>query len=744
MITLYDYQQMALSLIINAFLTRTSALAVMATGLGKTVVSAFWAKEELKKKRKGLFLCHDTGILEQAMKEFKKVLGEKYSLSSFFGNSKDWRADEADMVFASFQTYGNWKHAFFEDEFDFMIVDESHHGQAPTFKDVILYFKPKKLLGITATPDRMDLKDIREIFGEEVVNYTLEEAIANGWLTQVEYHILNDNLSHWKLKKIVRDVLEKGERVSIKQINESIFIKKRDEEIAKMIQEYTGSSKKAIIFCEKIEHADNFQKYLPDSATYHSKVAGGAKENRKRLDAFREGSLQHILAVDKFNEGIDVPDAEVIVFLRCTDSETIFYQQLGRGLRKIFGKKKVIVMDFVANCERLALVKEMAERVKTFAGNHFMLSKEMLHVSGATFDFVFSDEQVDIVNLIKRINEPFYETWREASRAAIKLEVKSVADYKNKYKADPRLPSDPYSIYDNFPGWRKFLGGEDPYPDWREASVAALKLGIKSQNDYRKKAKDDPALPSTPDRFYKNFPGWGKFLDKFYETWQEASKAAIGIGIRNSKEYKKKYKTDFKLPSEPKSFYGSDFPGWDKFLDTSSYSTWKEASKVVIDLGVKDRRDYRKRYKIDRKLPAVPEIFYKADFPGWVKFLGRTRRIEKNFYASWEEAGRAAKKLGIKTELDYGKKHKKDPRLPATPSKFYKNFPDWYVFLGKEKKNFYPTWQEASKAAIALGIKSITQYRDKGQYKKDTRLPIDPRSVYPDFPGWDKFLGKEE
>jgi superfamily II DNA or RNA helicase len=130
MITLFDYQKIALDLIVNAFKTRAMALAVMATGLGKTIVAAFWANRELKKKRKGLFLCHENGILDQAMVEFRKVIDDRYSLKPFYGDKKDWRADEADMVFASFQTYAIWKDAFLEHGFDFIIVDESHHGQA--------------------------------------------------------------------------------------------------------------------------------------------------------------------------------------------------------------------------------------------------------------------------------------------------------------------------------------------------------------------------------------------------------------------------------------------------------------------------------------------------------------------------------------------------------------------------------------------------------------------------------------
>ena len=402
MIELYpEYQVPAFKKLVKHFAKNVVGLMVMATGLGKTIVAAFWAKREYKKGQKGLFLCHDTGILDQAMDEFQKVFGRKeVSLKTFFGSDKDWDADKGDIVFATFQTLRE-SNPFFEDEFDFIIVDESHHGQAPTYKEVIEYFNPKTLLGITATPNREDEKDIREIFGDEVVSVPLEEGIANGWLSQVEYHILNDNLSHWKLKKIVKKVLDEGKRVSRKQLNETIFVKARDEVTAQTIQEYAIGNKKAIIFCENIPHAENFQKFLPNAQVYHSENT--KKHNRKVLQDFREGNIQYILTVNKMNEGIDIPDAEIIVFLRCTDSKTIFLQQLGRGLRKLLNKEKVVILDFVANCDRVAMIKKFSEEIRKRAGNNFELTKDILHVTGKTFDFIFNDEQIDILEVIKKI-----------------------------------------------------------------------------------------------------------------------------------------------------------------------------------------------------------------------------------------------------------------------------------------------------------------------------------------------------
>ena len=629
MIVLYDYQEQA----IERLEGKSLALLVMATGLGKTIVVAtLIKKQEIKMRHRVLILCHNNDILRQDLGEFRKVLGPKPSLRTFFGEEKDWDADKADVLFASFQTFRTHKGVFFENEFDFVVVDEGHHSQAVTFKKVIKYFRPKKMLGITATPERGDERDIREIFGSEVIEYPLEEGIAKGWLTPVEYHIITDNLNTSALKRLVRETVGEKRRVSIKQLNETIFVRARDEAVSEIIQGF-AKGKKAIIFCESIAHADNFQRFLPNSKAFHTKSG----KNKEVLQSFREGKIQYILAVNKLNEGVDIPDTEIVVFLRCTDSKTIFLQQLGRGLRKIPGKEKVTVLDFVANCERLVAVKEMVEKIKKITGENGDLYKDPLHVLGDTFDFLFTDEQLDILNLIRRINEPFYPTWQEASEAAIKLKVKKQTDYYKRYKVNPKLPSQPNRIYKDFPGWKVFLGGEKKsfYSTWQEASEAAIRLLAKTKEDYMDKYRIDSKLSSNPNRIYKDFPGWGIFLKKntfirqnkelAYLTWQEASKAAVKIGISNSKQYQKNYKIDPRLVFAPNLFY-KDFPGWAVFFGRYKkepiYLTWQEASKAAIELKIKSILDYRKKYKADLKLRADPNRVYK-DFPGFDIFLGK-------------------------------------------------------------------------------------------------------------------------
>jgi len=436
-IEMFDYQKKAHAKIWKAFVRKKRVLAVMATGLGKTILAAFCVLTLFKKKvkngqrRRILFLCHDNGILEQAVTEFRKVLGEKYSLGIFHGQEKVY--DEVDILFASFQTLGGnknrdgWKEAFLEDEFDFIIVDESHHSHAGTYKPVIYYFKPRYLLGITATPDRMDKKNIREIFGKEIVNYPLEKAIARGWLTPIEYRIITDNLNTPALQKLARQVLSGDKRVSIKQLNETIFVKVRDEEIAKRIMEH---GKKTLIFCESILHTENFQPFIPGSEICHSKRS--YRENQEVLQKLRDGEIQCVLSVNKFNEGIDIPDVELVVFLRCTDSETVFWQQLGRGLRKIPGKEKVTILDFVANCDRVAMIKDLTKGVEDGSEEDF--EKDPLHLSGKTFKFVFSEEFREIADIINKIK--------------MKRRISDIPELAAEYMAPPKneLPAEEVTV----------------------------------------------------------------------------------------------------------------------------------------------------------------------------------------------------------------------------------------------------------------------------------------------------------
>jgi len=401
MINLRRYQQEALSKIVHKLVS----LVVMASGLGKTIVAAFWAKDKLGKDKNArvIFLAHENYILGQALLEFKKVM-PNVSMGIFTGEEKNF--SNVEILFASFQTMRTWKEAFAKNDFQYLIVDEAHHSKAESYEEVIRYMidivEVKAHTAFTATPNRMDGQEIEDLFGEALVDIRIAEAVAKAWLTKMNYQIITDNINQSVLQKMVKDVFDKKKKISIKQLNESIFIDKRDEEIAEIIKKKVGN-KKTLVFCENIKHADNFQLFLENSATYHSKN----RKSKENLQLFTDNGLQFLLSVNKFNEGIDMPDIEAVVFLRSTDSETIFLQQLGRGLRLKFGKGELLVLDFVANLDRILYLNRFMQEVKKYAPKDY--DQDLIQLNGEGFSFNFSEEIIgNILNLLEEIQKKTY------------------------------------------------------------------------------------------------------------------------------------------------------------------------------------------------------------------------------------------------------------------------------------------------------------------------------------------------
>jgi len=442
------------------------ALVVLATGLGKTLTVVFIAKEFRAKRI--LFLVHNNFILEHAIKEFKIVFDKKTKMSIYNGMSKKG-VKESDIVFATWQTMSKNMKKWSRDHFDLVIVDEAHHTEADTYRPVVDYFNGPKF-GITATPDRTDDADIRDVFGQEVINVTLEEAIARGWLPRVEYHVVTDeSLDEDSLQEIVAEIRENKKRFTLAEVNRRIFIRKRDKEVARIIN---GYNEKTVVFCSSISHANRIAGNLGLASTFHSQTGNCQKgswlKNQKTLDGLNNGIIRQVCAVDAFNEGVNVPSVGLVAFCRSTSSLTIFRQQLGRGLRP--GKDKLIVLNFVGNLERIQLVSEMMNKISDLH-EKFTPKKEIeeegyvrgqFEVSGKGFEFTFSDEIVDLMKVLEHCQEDFYSTYEEASQAAQKLGIKLKTEYERRYKEDSRLPSTPNRTYKDsgWINWLVFLGKE--------------------------------------------------------------------------------------------------------------------------------------------------------------------------------------------------------------------------------------------------------------------------------------------
>lgn len=376
------------------------ALLVMASGLGKTITAALDAKRYRRQHQRArfLFLCHQNDILEQAQQEFARVLPlESYTMGFFHGQQKA-NAHDVDFLFASFQTMRDWRRVFKKREFDYVIVDESHHSPAPTYEPTIKYFQPKFMLALTATPERTDLDDIRRIYGQEVYNLPLEDALARGLLTRVDYRLITDEIAY---QKILDTPVGK---LSVKDINTKFFIKKRDSEIVRILMGHLRliEKPKVMIFCRSTGHCDRLAKLIPGAVAIHYNIA--RPEQRLRLEQFRKGGRGILLTVDMFNEGIDVPEANMVVFLRSTAAPIVFYQQLGRGLRKHHGKEKVLVLDFVGNCERLTMLEGLwsgIERRRKEIGKYEKLAPFNVNVGRIQFTEA-AQKVLDILRQVKQ------------------------------------------------------------------------------------------------------------------------------------------------------------------------------------------------------------------------------------------------------------------------------------------------------------------------------------------------------
>ncbi len=425
------------------------ALVVMASGLGKTYTAAFAVEKFFTDKPFGhvLILCHSEPILRQSKKEFKDYFGEEFSYGMYVGCDKTTRP--TNFLFATFQTMKENRKNFQKDEFDYIIVDEAHHSKARTYFPTIRYFQSEFLLGLTATPDRLDGQKIEEFYGEPVYELGFVEATKRGLIAECDYRLVLDDLSQERLD----EYLASNEKLSIKQLNRTLFIKKRDEEIVRLIGGYSAGVKnpKTMIFCRTITHARKIAQLMGDNAALvHKKNSDSA--NDRALRAFKSGEINTIISVDMLNEGVDIPDANVIVFLRNTVSPAVFYQQLGRGTRLAKGKKKVLVLDFVGNCERIKAILELKQEIDDFKlqipvteysphGAGEADSREKFTLNTATPEF--QSRIIDIITLLETVRSRKEWTCEECIAAIQQLADrlgKTILSYTDYANSDIEMP----------------------------------------------------------------------------------------------------------------------------------------------------------------------------------------------------------------------------------------------------------------------------------------------------------------
>lgn len=327
---------------------------VVATGLGKTVIaSEIVLKLWQKGMKKILVLCHAQDLALQLEQSFWPQIAKEIPTRYFFNGTPPLLYDG--INFGLYQTMIGYLSGVDPGSYDVVVVDEAHHALALGFRRCVEHLAPQVLIGMTATPWRGDGKSIDDIFGEPIARVSLVDGMAMGFLSQVDYRIYCDNINWDEIR-----LLSKG-RYSIRDLNKRLFLPQRDDAAILEIRKFASgiTNPRIAVFSPSIEHADRFAGLLTaNGIPCESLSITDRVERRKRLLAFSSGKLLAVTAVDVMNEGIDIPNLNILVFLRATHSRRIFVQQLGRGLRLANDKEKVVVLDFVSDIRRLAEIVE--------------------------------------------------------------------------------------------------------------------------------------------------------------------------------------------------------------------------------------------------------------------------------------------------------------------------------------------------------------------------------------------------
>lgn len=334
-------------------------LVVMATGLGKTWLAAFDARQLHAKKL--LFVAHRDEIIRQAQATFIRMNPKAHT-----GLYSGQQQQQADWLFASVQTLGRAEHLqqFAQDHFDYIIVDEFHHSTSPTYRKLLDHFRPRFLLGLTATPDRTDQADILALCDDNLVfERGLRDAIIDKHLVPFIYQGVFDEFINYD------EIPWRNGRFDPDALDAAFASQKRAQHALKKWQEFKQS--RTLAFCISTRHADFMARIFNEAGIKAAAVYSGSVMPRNRaLSELAEGTLQVIFSVDLFNEGTDLPAIDTLLMLRPTESRIVFLQQLGRGLRLCEGKTHLMVVDLVGNHKACLFKPELLRAItQTNIGN---------------------------------------------------------------------------------------------------------------------------------------------------------------------------------------------------------------------------------------------------------------------------------------------------------------------------------------------------------------------------------------
>jgi superfamily II DNA or RNA helicase/diadenosine tetraphosphate (Ap4A) HIT family hydrolase len=322
-----------------------AGLVVLATGLGKTWLSAF--DSHSPDFGRILFVAHREEILTQAIDTYRRIRPSA-TIGRYAGGE---HAIGVDILFASIQTLSRQRHLdrFARDEFDYIVVDEFHHASAATYRRLIDHFTPRFLLGLTATPERTDGGDLLALCGENLVyRCDLVDGIRRGLLSPFDYYGVPDDVDYsnipWRSSRFDEEELTNALATTARADNALDQLRKR-------------GGKRTLAFCVSQRHANFMARHFTSRGVRSVAVHSGpdTAPRAHSLEQLESGALDVVFAVDMFNEGVDLPHVDTVMMLRPTESQILWLQQFGRGLRRLEGKT-LIVIDYIGN-HRSFLIK---------------------------------------------------------------------------------------------------------------------------------------------------------------------------------------------------------------------------------------------------------------------------------------------------------------------------------------------------------------------------------------------------
>lgn len=354
----------------------TIALLYHATGTGKTVTAVMDAK--LIGKRT-LFLAHTHELVEQATETFRK-LWPKATVGRYADTVKQ---PNAHVVCGSIQSVALNLDKFKEGDFDYLIIDEAHHASADTYQRVLAYFKPEFTLGLTATPERADDRDILEIFKNTAHKLDIQTAVEIGELVSIRCIRIHTNIDLTKVRF-------NSVQYNIRDLESKIYVPERNRLIVDTWLQYVRG-KRTVVFCASVKHAEQIATLFREAGVSAVAVSGAMKtsERKEFLAKFESGEMRVLCACDLLNEGWDCPQTEVLFMARPTMSKVLYTQQLGRGMRLAEGKESLMVFDFVDNASQYNMPQSLHRlfRLKDYrAGALALASQEQKSVESGLYE----------------------------------------------------------------------------------------------------------------------------------------------------------------------------------------------------------------------------------------------------------------------------------------------------------------------------------------------------------------------